>query len=121
MCQGKAFELYSVGNEELLKVYKHGSYMIGFMFWKGDKKIRKGGKDYIYSFSPSKYLLHTYYMPGIFLELGIQHCNSKKFLPFKWWRETVYKQKYVYHSGSDKCYMEKIQQGRDVDTIFAIG
>ena len=44
ICQGKAFELYSLGNKKLLKVYKRGSNMIGFRFWKGDKKKRKGGK-----------------------------------------------------------------------------
>lgn len=31
-CQAKAFELYSVGNGKLVKVYKHGSNMIRFMF-----------------------------------------------------------------------------------------
>lgn len=45
LCQGKALDLYSVGNEEVLKVYKHGSNMIGFMFWQGDIKIMKGRKD----------------------------------------------------------------------------
>lgn len=32
-------------------------------------------------------------MPGIFLGLGIQYYNCQKFLPFKWWRETVYREK----------------------------
>lgn len=36
VCQAKAFELYSVGNGQLLKVYKHGSNMTRFMFWKDD-------------------------------------------------------------------------------------
>ena len=31
-CQAKAFELYSVGNGKLVKVYKHGSSMIRFIF-----------------------------------------------------------------------------------------
>ena len=31
-CQAKAFELYSVGNGKLVKVYKHGSNVIRFMF-----------------------------------------------------------------------------------------
>lgn len=42
--QAKAFELYSVRNGELLKVYKHGSNMIKFMFWKDDWKNKQRRK-----------------------------------------------------------------------------
>lgn len=36
VCQAKAFELYSVGNGQLLKVYKRGNNMTRFIFWKDD-------------------------------------------------------------------------------------
>lgn len=36
VCHAKTFELYSVGNGQLLKVYKHGSNMTRFIFWKDD-------------------------------------------------------------------------------------
>lgn len=44
VCQSKAFELYSVRNGELLKVYKHGSNMIRFMFCKDDWKNKQRRK-----------------------------------------------------------------------------
>lgn len=96
-------------------------------FGKVTRKKGKGGKDYIYSFLPSKYLLCICQASswGWGYSIAMVKSSCRIFAEFlqnsSGGRRQSINKNMCNHSDGDEYYMEKIQPGRNRDIIFAIG